>query len=285
MSLSYGFCLGEDSQYSAEQFSNAFHAIVGDGICPYGGNFKVSETEGLHVSLATGFALLGGRWFRSDEAIPLTLQPSDNRFDRYDAIVLRTEMAAKSVSVHVVTGKGEMLPQKYTPARNHDRYELVVCHILVRMGATQILSADITDTRADKALCGMITQLSDISGKVLRVYKFLESGIDERVDALIAQADTIIQKGDTVIALIESAMSKANISKTVGEIEILHNPPKPEQEWLLCDGKAIPTEYETLYELFQGSLPNLVKEGSRFCPWIFAGSPKHKYAIESRRIK
>lgn len=280
MSLSYGFCLGEDSQYSAEQFSNAFQAIVGDGICPYGGNFKVSETEGLHVSLATGFALLGGRWFRSDEAISLTLQPSDNRFDRYDAIVLRTEMAAKSVSVHVVTGKGEMLPQKYTPARNHDRYELVVCHILVRMGTTQILSTDITDTRADKALCGMITQLSDISGKVLHVYKFLESGIDERVDALTGQANAIIKKGDDVIASIKSAMANANISKTVGEVEILYKPPIPQKEWLQCDGKPIPAEYEMLHKLLNGKLPDLTKEESRFCPWIFAGSPK-----SSKKIK
>lgn len=274
MSLSYGFCLGEEnSQYSAERFSLTFQAIVGDGICPYGGQFGVSATESMQVSLATGFALLAGRWFRSDEAISLTVQPADNHFDRYDAIVLRVELPEKSVSVSVVTGKATAVPQKYRPARTNDLYEIVLCHILVRMGSTQILPADLTDTRADKALCGMITQISDISEKVLRVYRFLESGIDERVDSLTGQTGAIIQKGDDVIASIESAMAKANIAKTMGEIEILHKPPKPEKEWLLCDGKAIPEEYETLNKLLHGRLPNLVKEGSRFSPWIFTGSP------------
>lgn len=277
MSLSYGFCLGaENSQYSAEQVSHAFQAIVGDGICPDGGQFEVSATEGMQVSLATGFALLGGRWFRSDEAISLTVQPADNHFDRYDAIVLRADLTLKSISAVVTNGNATATPQKYIPARNNDMYEIVLCHILVRKGTTQILSADIADTRADKVLCGMITQFSDISEKVLRVYRFLESGIDERVDALTGQAGSIIHKGDDVIASIESAMAKANIKKTIGEIEIVHKPPKPEREWLLCDGKAIPTEYETLHELLHGRLPSLVKEESRFSPWIFAGSPKTK---------
>lgn len=277
MALSYGFCLGEEnSRYNTEQFSYAFQSVVGDGICPYGGKFKVSETEGMTISLATGFALLAGRWFRSDEAISFTVQPADNHFDRYDAIVLRADLALKSISAVVTKGNATATPQKYIPARNNDMYEIVLCHILVRMGTTQILSADIADTREDKVLCGMITQFSDISEKVLRVYRFLESGIDERVDALTGQADAVIKKGDDVIASIESAMAKANITKTVGEIEILHQPPKPEREWLLCDGKAIPTEYETLHELLHGRLPSLVKEESRFLPWIFAGSPKTK---------
>ena len=275
MSLSYGFCLGEeDSLYGSAQFSQAFQAIVGDGVCPSGGKLQVSTTETMKVSLATGFALLVGRWFRSDEAISLTVQPADNHFDRYDAIVVRADLKLKSISVIVAKGNAAVVPQKYTPARNHDLYEIVLCHIFVRMGTTQILSTDITDTRADKSLCGMIMQLSDISEKVLRVYRFLELGIDKRIDALTGQANAIIKKGDDVIASIGSAMTNANISKAVGEIEILYKSPKPEKEWLRCDGKPIPAEYETLHKLLNGRLPDLTKEGRRFCPWNFAGSPK-----------
>lgn len=107
MSLSYGFCLGEDdTQYSSEQFSDAFRAAFGDGICPYGGQFLVSASDTMNVSLATGFALVGGRWVKSDETVSLPVQPSDNTFDRYDAVVLAADTAAKTVEAQGCPGQG-----------------------------------------------------------------------------------------------------------------------------------------------------------------------------------
>lgn len=275
MSLSYGFCLGEENtQYDSGQFAEAFQAIVGDGVCPFGGKLRVSSTDTMTVSLLTGFALLGGRWFKSDEAMPFTVLPADNNFDRYDAVVLRADLVRKEIAPVIIKGNAAALPEKYTPIRDANSYEIILCYILVRMGTTQILSTDIVDTRADSALCGMITQLSDISEKVLKVYKFLESGIDERVDSLADKANVIIKKGSSAIESIESAMAAANISKAIGEIEIFHQRPKPEKQWLKCDGSLIPQEYTVLSKLLGGKLPNLVKFESRFSPWIFAGSPK-----------
>lgn len=274
MALIYGFCLGDEgTQYDSAQFSGAFRSAFGDGVCPYGGMFAVSATDSMTVSLATGFALVGGRWVKSDEVADLSIQPSDNNFDRYDAVVLQADMTTKTVEAKVIMGKAEAFPKKYIPKRDGTIYEIVLCYITVRMGVSQIFSADIEDTRADVELCGIITQLSSMAESVLYVYTFLTSGIDQIVDDLLEYADSIIQKGDDTVSAIEDAMQKANISKPIGEVETLRTQPQPHNEWLLCDGQPVPAEYPLLSTMLGGFLPTIKQNDERFSSWIYAGKP------------
>lgn len=282
MSLSYGFCLGEEGvQYSSEQFSAAFRAAFGDGICPYGGQFLVSASDTMNVSLATGFALVGGRWVKSDETVSLPVQPSDNTFDRYDAVVLAADTAAKTVEARVVQGKAAAFPQKHTPTRDGTVYEVLLCHILVRMGTSQILAADLEDTRADPALCGMVTQLAGTAASVLYVYDFLTSGVDQVVAERMAEAEAILQKGEETIAAIEKATQAAGITKPIGEIEIVRTSPSPATEWLLCDGGAVPETYPVLRELVGSTLPDIAPNDNRFSAWIYGGKPVTEREEES----
>ncbi len=274
MSLTYGFCLGDEgAQYNSQQFSSAFQSAFGDGVCPYGGMFDVTATDSMNISLATGFALVGGRWVKSDEVTALSIQPSDNNFDRYDAVVLQADMTTKTVETKVIMGKAEAFPKKYIPKRDNTIYEIVLCYITVRMGVSQIFAADIEDTRENVELCGIITQLSDIAESVLYVYEFLTSGIDEAVDELRGYADSIIQKGDDTVSAIEDAMQKAAISKPIGELETLRTQPEPHNEWLLCNGEPVPVEYPLLSTMLGGFLPTIKQNDERFSSWIYAGNP------------
>lgn len=275
MSLSYGFCLGdENTQYTSAQFSTAFQAVFGDGVCPYGGQFRVSAVDAMRVTVATGFALVGGRWVQSDEVLSLPVLPADNNFDRYDAVVLAADTEAKTVTAKVVAGKAEAFPKRHTPTRDGAVYEVLLCHIKVRMGTSQILAADLEDTRKDPDLCGMITQLGDMAASVLYVYDFLTSGIDGAVDDLLAYAEQILQKGRDTIAAIESASQAAGVAKPIGEVETLRKSPVPAEEWLACDGSAVPANYPALSALLGGTLPTIIPEDSRFTAWIYGGRPE-----------
>lgn len=274
MALTYGFCLGEeDSKTTSSEFSLAFQAAFGDGVCPYDGKFEVTSTDSMNVSINTGFALVQGRWIKSDEVESLVVQPSDNNFDRYDAVVIRVNIPEKSMNLVVVKGVATAFPIPYTPTRTGEIYEIVLCSILVRMGTTQILSTDITDTRSDESLCGFISTLSDIANDVIYVDQFLDSGIDEQVSELENMAQQISSKADQTVQAIEQAMQQANVSKSVGEVEVLHDPPSPANAWLLCDGSAIPPEYTELYALLDGQLPNIAWSDERFKSYIYAGIP------------
>lgn len=274
MALSYGFCLGEEnSQYDSKQFSEAFQAVFGDGITDFGNRFAVTATDSMIVNIASGFALAAGRWIKSDSADTLTIQPADNNYDRYDAVVIRVNFARKSMEIAVVQGPATAFPEPYTPVRNELIYEIMLCSISVHMGATQIYASDITDTRGDANLCGYITPLQDAAVDVLYIYNFLNSGIDEQVAALEAMADAISSKADQTIAAITAAMQQAGVAKPIGEIEFGRTPKAPNTGWLLCDGSAIPPEYSTLSALLDGTLPNLSQSSDRYQAWIYAGAP------------
>ena len=274
MALTYGFCLGdENSQYDSKQFSEAFQSAFGDGITGYGGKFKVTSNSTMNLTIASGFALVAGRWIKSDVSDTLTVQPADNNFDRYDAVIIRVNFVRKSIGIFVVQGPATAFPTPYTPVRTDEIYEIMLCSILVRMGATQILDTDLTDTRADVNLCGFITPLQDVAVDILYIYNFLNSGIDENVSELEEMAQAISDNADKTIQQITSTMLQAGVKKPVGEIEISRIPPNPESVWLLCDGSSIPTRYSMLSALLDGVLPNISQSDDRYQAWIYAGEP------------
>lgn len=273
MALSYGFCLGdENSLYTSRQFADAFHAVAGSGVTRYGGKFAVSATDTMQLALATGFALVAGRWVKSDSTQSLAVQPADNNFDRYDAVIIRADISKKDVTILVVKGEASAFPKPYTPVRSSSIYELVLCSIMVRMGASQIQAADLVDARSDAELCGFITPVDVVSNDIIYIDRFLRSGIDEEVAALENEAQDIADDADRTIQVISGAMVQANISKSVGEIEVLRTPPVA-SSWLLCDGSPIPPQYAVLSALVGGKMPALSTPHDRYQVWMYAGEP------------
>ena len=185
----------------------------------------------------------------------------------------RANIPEKSLSLVVVQGKASAFPSPYVPTRNSDLYEIVLCSILVRMGTTQILPEDLTDTRGDSSLCGIISPLSEVANQIIYVDQFLKSGIDQEVDRLEKLAESIMDKANDTIGSIEQIMNKANVSSRVGDVKTLHGDP-PSPSWLLCDGSNVPSSYPELMRLLSdGKLPNIQWTDSRFKSYIYAGTP------------
>lgn len=268
MALTYGFCLdGADSVYTSEQFSQAFQAVFGDGVCQFGQQFALTAVENFTVTIGTGFALTAGRWLENDEPLPLTLPTAGNYADRYDAVTVRADYGERKVFLEIMEDVDPALPP-----RNGKEYALFLYLIRVRRGATVLTDADITDTRSDPALCGYIRPLSEVSGVVERVYTFLRSGIDAEIDRILALGDTVVEGAEDAIIQLDKQIGAAS-GTAVGDTTVSLTHPLPAAEWLPCDGSPVPADYPTLSALIGGTLPLMEAADPRWGYWIYGGKP------------
>ncbi len=274
MSLTYGFCLGaEDTLYTSQQFSEAFHALVGDGICPNGTEFALTLDGGFRLTVGTGFALIHGRWMENDAPFSLTLPPSGNNADRYDAVAAKIDYTAKRGTLTVLVGIDPAALRK-NPAiiRNDQEYSIILYLLHVRRGATSVIANDVEDVRADAGLCGKITPVRSIALDVLKIYDFLTSGIDAEVSRILGLAEAEIEKGQAAVNRLDAAIRNRKGVEIGDVVKSLSNP-KPEEEWLLCSGGRVPAEYTELREMLGGFLPDIRHEDERFHSFIYGGPP------------
>lgn len=267
MALTYGFALNEHD--NSAQFSGAFHALMGDGICEYGGKFELKLEGEFTFTLATGFALVNGRYIKSDEPYELTLSPSGNYSDRYDAVAARVDYEARKGGIEVLSN---IDPGNPALLRNAKEYSAVLYIIHVKRGATVLHEADIRDARSDPSFCGYAMRMDSISNDVLNVYRFFKSGIDEEAARLIGLSNDIIARANKEIERIDSAI-QAKGKTSIGDVELSMVPPAPENEWLLCNGDSVPEEYSKLREAIGENLPNIVTPDARLKSYIYGGAP------------
>lgn len=265
MSLSYGFAL-RPTDDSAD-FSNALHAVVGNGIAPQGARFSLA-VNGFTAKVASGYGFTVGRWIKNDEPFALTLQPAGNSTDRTDAIAARVDYEGRKVVLEVLTD--------VDPTALSAEPGLIVLYLIrVRRGATSLSQSDITDVRASKTLCGAVVPLSAVSRDVLMVHQFLNGGIDAEVARLIGLSEQVVQKADAEISRLDTAIKQAGGGAEIGELMTSRHPPS-ETGWLLCDGGNVPSGYAALSALLGGTLPDI--PGERYKTYIFGGAP-----VEMRR--
>lgn len=271
MSLTYGFAL-RPSDASAD-FANALRSITGDGIAQYGTRFNLS-VNGFTVTLSTGYAFAAGRWVENDEQYTLALKPSSNTKDRTDALVCRADYRERKATLEILVDV-DPSEVRSDPSiwRNSDEYNVFLYFISVRRGATSLTPSDITDLRGDSALCGSVAPLSSIAGGVIRVYEFLTSGIDQEVARLTDMSEKVCEKADAAIGELDDAIKKAGGSAEIGDLTICRNQPMPENEWLLCDGNAVSSQYQGLRSLIGAVLPDISRPENRYRTYIYAGHP------------
>lgn len=272
MSLSYGFCLGElGTKHDSEQFSSAFHALVGDGITDFGSRFSLT-VNGFTATAASGYAYIAGRWLKNEEPIAIVLRPSGNNEDRVDALVVEVDYTERKAALRVIS---DVEPSELPHAlRTDNSYSIVLDLIRVPRGATSLVPEYVTDTREDKALCGVISPLSSMSADVLYIYEFLTSGIDEELNQLINLSNHYIQRANVEIEKLDNQILKLGGKAQIGELMTSITAPSPPDEWLLCDGTAVPELYPDLVEMLNGSLPNIPAIDQRFKTYIYGGRPE-----------
>lgn len=272
MSTPYGFFLGDESTlYSALDFCEAFYHLIGDGVTSLANKLEVVSTNSMNVNVLPGTALSRGRYLTLNQSESLTIPPADNYLDRYDAVVFRSYRQSEQAELLVITGATSVPPTKYSPRRDEIIHEIVLAHILVERGVNKILPENILDTREDPTLCGYITSLGDISPSIVRAQKFIETGIDQRAEELMAESEMLANRAKALIQRVNATLGETGNNPLIGDLKVLKGTPTPSNEWLLCDGSPIPTQFQSLITLLGNKLPNIPSLDLRIKTWIYAG--------------
>lgn len=146
--------------YSAEDVAT-YLCTRTSGVYAKDSNFAVSITGTRQITIAPGLAWINYDDFKgvsvcSREDTVLTVPDADNTLNRVDRVVLQFDTSSNLTVIRLKTGTPAVAAQPPDILQNHNQYELGLCTISVPAGSTVVTAADITDTRADEAVCGVM---------------------------------------------------------------------------------------------------------------------------------
>lgn len=124
-------------------------------------NFAVSVSGTRELTVAPGLAWINYNDFRgvsvcSQESVALTVPDADSNLDRIDRVVLRFDVDANQSEIVLRQGTPADRPEPPAIVQNHRQYELGLCTVTVPVGSVTVSAANITDTRLDESVCGLM---------------------------------------------------------------------------------------------------------------------------------
>ena len=157
MSFPYG-SVNHDRRYKSNDFRAYYAQLISSGVVYSNSNaLKVIENEGMSLSVCSGGAFIEGVGYKNTSSLTVKLDIADGVLSRIDRIVIRNDYKKRSTYAAVLKGAYSAQPAPRALTRNADAYEIAIADVLVAKGAISITQANITDTRLNKELCGIVT--------------------------------------------------------------------------------------------------------------------------------
>ena len=122
-------------------------------------NLQVSPASGLAVSVAAGSAWINGYRYENTDDLNMPLTTANGSNPRIDRIVVRLSQISRSIQIAIIAGTPAATPSAPELTRTSDVYELGIADVLVPAAATSIVANNITDTRLNTDLCGLVNSL------------------------------------------------------------------------------------------------------------------------------
>ena len=161
-------------------------------------DFAVTANGDLTVTVSAGQAWVRPARFRGRSIIleqpeKVTLTAADTVRSRIDRLVLRYDAAAKKTSLTVLTGTPDSAsPTAPEITRTALVYDLCLADIRRPAGSTEVTAADITDTRADEDVCGVMRDgvkgipTAQLQAQALAIMTQLSTELHTKLNALDA---------------------------------------------------------------------------------------------------
>ena len=203
--------------YDAEDVST-YLCTRTSGVYAKNTNYAVSVTGPRQITVAPGLAWINYDDFKgvsacSREAVNLIVPDADSTLPRIDRVVLQFDTAANLTAVKLKPGTPAAAPEPPAILQNHNQYELGLCTVSVPAGSSVVTAADITDTRADEDVCGVMRDsvtgipTAQLQAQALAIMTKLSTELHTKLDAL-----------DAAIAAVESGnfYTKSEADKKFG---------------------------------------------------------------------
>lgn len=144
-----------DRVYDADSFSDWLKKFFTTGV--FNGDLGVTPAGGMSVSIGSGYCNIEGKVRIFEGTSSLTLDPASASYPRIDSVVVTCDYTERSIDLGILKGNySGTNPVASELTRNASKYQIAIAQILVGAGATTITAADITDTRMDSNLCGLV---------------------------------------------------------------------------------------------------------------------------------
>lgn len=145
----------DDRPYDADSFSDWLKKFFTTGV--FKDEMQVTAAGGMYVQVGSGYVNVGGKVMQFDQST-FTVGTADSRYYRIDSVIVERNDTDRQFYLKIVQGGTgtESSVTGVTPTRSGGIYQLVLARIKVKPGATFITQQDITDTRADSNLCGIV---------------------------------------------------------------------------------------------------------------------------------
>ena len=191
--------VNQDRVYDADSFSDWLKKFFITGV--FKDEMQVTAAGGMYVQVGGGYTNVNGKVMQFDQST-LTVGTADSRYYRIDSVIVERNDTDRQFYLKIVQGGTgtESSVTGVTPTRSGGIYQLVLARIKVKPGATYITQQDITDTRADSTLCGIVagtvTQMNfeQFSVQFADYFDNFKSGRQADFDAWFANIQSILDE-------------------------------------------------------------------------------------------
>ena len=187
-------------------------------------DFAVSISGELSLTVSAGQAWVRpsrfkGRSIIMEQPTTLALTAADPVRTRIDRVVLRYDAAARKTSLQVLEGTPDSAsPSALAITRTALVYDLCLAEVTRPAGSTAITAADITDTRADEAVCGVMRDgvTSIPTAQLIAQWRAAQADLETQLRAQLAVLNAEIKEGsayskteaDTLFALTADKITR-----------------------------------------------------------------------------
>lgn len=187
-------------------------------------DFAVSISGELSLTVSAGQAWVRPARFRGrsiimEQPTTLALTAADPVRTRIDRVVLRYDAAARKTSLQVLEGTPDSAsPSAPAITRTALVYDLCLAEVTRPAGSTAITAADITDTRADEAVCGVMRDgVTGIpTAQLIAQWRAAQADLETQLRAQLAVLNAEIREGsayskteaDTLFALTADKITR-----------------------------------------------------------------------------
>ena len=131
------------------------------GVFASTGHFDASITGAREVTISSGLAWIKNADFKgksvlNDADVPISIPIADGVLDRVDRIVLQFSKTANATSIVLKSGTPSAAAVAPSIVQTETVYELGLYTVSVPAGSTTILASNVTDTRMDETVCGLM---------------------------------------------------------------------------------------------------------------------------------
>lgn len=152
--------VGGDRRYTASDFADYFSPLITNGFFPSDINLKVyAEGSTMGIIVKAGRAWINGYQYVNTSDLNLMLDIADGVLNRIDRIVVQLDFVNRQIKTVVKRGTIASNPKPPAIQRDADIYELGIATVYVGVGVTSISDDNITDTRYDVTVGGVVNNM------------------------------------------------------------------------------------------------------------------------------